>query len=189
MAKKTGTSAAPAVDMEDITEALDVASESAGAEPEHDAVTQPEAAESMPMHHLRPHPGVARGEIDENVLSRKTSQPYVPQQYPEPTPDDVPVEFPNPLGLALTECHLPEYLVSDRKRLLRYIGSHTNKNKVARYVPSPNEQRLYRSYAKLAKKKAQKPILPRSFAAAVRLIAAGKDPSPAPEEPLETFAL
>jgi len=97
--------------------------------------------------------------------------------------------FPNPHNLELTACHLPPQLVADRKALLRFIGSHVAKNKVAKFSPSPNEQKLYSKYVGLTRRQQQKPVLPRSFCAAVRCIVAGKHPNPPAEAALETFAL
>ena len=83
--------------------------------------------------------------------------------------------FPNPLGLELTDCHLPKQFIEHRKEMLHYVGRYVNKNDAANIAPSKNERALYQKYLALCPDRGkERPLMLRTFATAVRLIVQGR---------------
>jgi hypothetical protein len=79
--------------------------------------------------------------------------------------------FPNPLRLVLTACHLPSEMCQDPRQATKYVMLYHQMNEVAKVVPSTAERVLYGKFQKLA----PMPNLSiRYFAAAIRLISAGR---------------
>jgi hypothetical protein len=102
--------------------------------------------------------------------------------------------FPNPLGIPLTSCHLPKEFVHDpvdpryaKLRLSNYVKKHKDPSAIARVTPSVNERKLYMEYVRLCRP--GRPLTPRWFSVAVRLIVQGKPIEDADEASFDTFAL
>lgn len=89
----------------------------------------------------------------------------------------------NPLKLKLTECHLPQELVDNRKKLLQYVGQYWSKDIMPEINMTGDELQLYERYRGMLRSShgRNRPVIKRTFAAAVRLIGAGK-PIERPEE-------
>lgn len=102
-------------------------------------------------------------------------------------PVDFPNGFPNPLGISLTACHLPKAFSDDRLALSAYVRQHLDTRVIAQVSVSANERKLYAEYVKLTRP--NRPLTPRWFAAAVRLIVQGKPLDQPEADRLETYAL
>lgn len=101
----------------------------------------------------------------------------------------VPTEYPNPLELSLTECHLPKAFISNRSELAKYVGRYLEHSVVRSLSPSRNERALYGRYVRLASRAGERPVTSRLFSAAVRCIANGKPVAVKTEKPIDASAL
>ncbi len=101
-------------------------------------------------------------------------------------------KFPNPLGLELTHCHLPQNFIEDRNSLCRYVCLPTgwiDKQVVRGIVTSANERKLYEPYKKACRQCGERVVTIRMFSAAVRLICKGKPLQRSQERAFEADAL
>ena len=140
--------------------------------------------------------------LDE-MESDQTDEPDEPARPTAPAPARTPPAadpatfqngFPNPLGVKLSACHLPREFLYDasdpaiaKRRLCEYVRKHLDPRVIAKISPSANERKLYMEYVKLCRP--GRPLTPRWFSAAVRMIVQGKPIDDAAEESFDTLAL